>query len=470
MCHLRFHKTRFAAALALGVLGGCGKKSSETSSIGGSIVTVKGSLADWPSAVGSFKDYSVLLYNIDTGEVKRAAIGASSTGFSIENVNTAYRYYAMLLDPEFRFGWVLQMPSQTRGTSVKNYQAFRFAGTGNLGSLTAEGRVLRTSEQKDLVPVENIVFKDTAANGIPDGFEADSAEFASSSNTSGDLDADGISDAIDPDIDNDGIPNVVDNDIDNDGIVNILDSKNGQYTLEDKESSWINNPLVTVPGGNVFRYVFSEYSNASSSALQGITILPAFTAPPGEFAQVAVSSGSFLAGATYSIDGAAFDGKLYDDGTHGDGVAGDGQWSVPVKLAAGKTFSATQVMFFKGTRADGSVSEYVVNMGTLLTGTTSPAVLVSAATYDATTEKATITWTATTAAQTQYQVLIFNAAGARVYTSELISHDVLTLEIPSAFIGSSGTYSVEVRALAPSPRNGFPGSSWRSAGVALTIP
>jgi hypothetical protein len=458
------------AALATWLTGACGKSDSETDSVSGTIVTVKGSLADWPSAVGSFQGYIVVLYNLDTGEVKRATIGADSTGFSIENVNTAYRYYAMLLDPEYRFGWVLQLPSKALSTTLKNYQVFRFAGAGTLGSITAEGRVLRTSEQTDLLPVETIAFTDANANGIPDGFESDSAEFASKSNTGLDLDADGIVDSLDSDIDNDGIPNCVDNDIDNDGIINVLDAKNGQYTLDDKESAWTNNQLVSVPSRTIFRYVFSEYSNASSSALQGITILPAFTATPGDFSSVEISSGTFLAGATYSVGGATFDGKLYDDGTHGDGVAGDGQWSIPVKLASGKIFASSQIMFFKGTRADGSTSEYMANMGALLNGTDANAVIVSAATYSGTTDNVTVAWAATTAAQTQFQVLVFSGAGARVYTSELLANGTATLDIPADSIGTAGTYSVEVRALAPTPRNGFPGSSWRSAGQSLTIP
>lgn len=469
MHHLRFRKVLAYVAIVTWFTGACGKSNSETDGVGSNVVTVKGSLADWPSAVGSFQGYVIVLYNLDNGEVKRATIGADSTGFSIENVNTAYRYYGMLLDPEHRFGWVLQMPSKALSSTIKNYQVFRFAGAGILGSITAEGRVLRTSEQTNLIPVETIAFSDANTNGIPDGLESDSSEFASKSNTGLDLDSDGVVDSLDADIDNDGIPNCVDNDVDNDGVINVLDAKNGQYTLDDKESAWSNNQLVSVPGGNVFRYVFSEYSNASSSALQGITVLPAFTAPPGEFSSVEVSSGTFLAGATYSVGGAAFDGKLYDDGTHGDGVAGDGQWSIPIKLASGKTFSAAQVMFFKGTRSDGSTSEYMTNMGSPVTGTSAVAVTVSGALHSTTTDNATITWTSTTASQTQFQVLIFNSSGARVYTSELLASSATSLDIPAASIGVDGTYSVEVRAVAPTPRNGFPGSSWRSAGQTLVI-
>jgi hypothetical protein len=427
--------------LSLALLAACGRSSSDTA--GDTAVTLKvtGSLADWPGAVGSFAGYIMVLYNVDSGEVKRATIAANSTGFSIEGVTSGARYSAVLLDPSYRFGWILQIPGRTN--TDKYYQTFRFASAGRLGSLSTTGKILYTSEQSDLVPDESVAFQDEPANGVPDGLE--STITTNTTNVSG------------SDMDADGIPNPFDTDIDNDGVVNWLDAKSGRdsATSADKDVAWASNGLVSAESGAVFRHVVSELHATGSK----VTLFPLFTVPAGQFASVTVESGTFLEGATYSVGGEAFSGALYDDGTHGDGVAGDGNWSVPLLLAAGKEPTSGQVFFVKGTLPDGTVREYAVNVGGVLnTG-------VGTVSYSS----GTLSWTASTLGSTiGHQVLVYSSSGARVYASDVLSATATSHSLANAGLTTGTSYNVEVRVIAPSPRHGFPGSSWRSTAISIT--
>ncbi len=443
----------FPVLLPILLVFACGKSNSDSSGDSSSTITVVGNLADWPTAVGSFTGYTVVLYNIDNGRVYRSTIGANTTGFSISDVPLSGRYNAILLDPEYRFGWILQIPGKTGSETPKYYQAFRFAGVGLLGSLSATGRVLRSSEQTDLIPYETIKFLDANNNGIPDGLEpalaGNSANTAA--NTTNDLDADGVKDSSDSDMDNDGIPNAFDTDIDNDGIPNWLDANTGNHPLEDKDFSWSKNPLVAAENGEIFRYVFSEAKENGATSLWLV-----FSAPVGRFSSVKVQSGTFLDNSTYSMGGEAFAGVLYDDGTHGDGVPNDGTWSVPITLAAGKHPNSSQEIFFRGTQSDGTTREYVVNVGGVLSGTM--------AFSDSTSR--TVSWTASGFGTTVgYQVLVFNSTtGARVYASDLLSSTTTSHTISESDL-DSGSYTYEIRVVAPTPRDGFPGSSWRPAAT-----
>jgi hypothetical protein len=424
----------------MALLAACGRSGSDTSGDGVAALNVTGSLADWPGAVGSFAGYIMVLYNVDTGEVKRATIAANSTGFSIEGITTGTRYNAVLLDPTYRFGWILQVPGRTN--TSKYYQTFRFASAGRLGSLTATGKILHTSEQSDLLPDETVAFNDEPANAIPDGLE--STITTNTANVTG------------SDMDSDGIPNPFDSDIDNDGISNWLDPKSGgdSSSSDDKDVAWATNGLVSAESGSVFRHVVSELHATGSR----ITMLPLFTAAAGQFSSVTVESGTFLEGATYSVGGESFSGALYDDGTHGDGVAGDGNWVVPILLASGKEPSIGQVFFLKGVQSDGTTREYVVNAGSVLNTN------VGTVSYSS----GTVSWTASTLSSTlKHQVLVYNSAGARVYASDALSATTTSHSLANAGL-VDGSYNVEVRVVAPTPRHGFPGSSWRSTAIQIS--
>jgi hypothetical protein len=421
---------------ALALLWACGRGSSDTAGDGVTTMKVVGNIADWPGSVGLFDGYIVVLYNVDTGEVKRATIAAGSTGFSIEGAATGTRYNAILLDPEYRFTGILQLPGRTN--TEKYYQTFRFSGAGRLGSLTTSGKVLYTSEQSDLVPDESVEFKDDDENNIPDGLEGTIVD-----NTENDTSSD---------VDGDGIPNPFDSDIDNDGVKNWLDSITGGETgstIVDKDLPWASNPLVAAAGGTVFRHVVTEKKGSA------VTLFPIFTAPPSAFSSVSIESGAFLTGANYATGG-AFSGSLHDDGTNGDGVAGDGNWSIPLVLGSSKEPNEQQVIFFKVTESSGTVREYVANAGSVLTRTISVAAPVSGA--------ITLTVGGTVSHANDVigcQVLIYNSSGARVFTSA--SQAAASSFNFSTAALLNGAYSFDLRVSGPTPRNGFPGSSVRSS-------
>ena len=123
----------------------------------------------------------MMLQDVDSDEIYRATL-ADSPSFAIDKVPSSHRFIATLLDPEFRFGWVLQMSGT--GKTPKSHQVFQFGSRSSLGSLTLEGQVMRSSEQIGLSAVTAFLFRDANSNGIPDGLETGGEKpYAGAANT-----------------------------------------------------------------------------------------------------------------------------------------------------------------------------------------------------------------------------------------------------------------------------------------------
>jgi hypothetical protein len=325
--------------------------------------------------------------------------------------------------------------------------------------------LMRSSEQNALFPITEHQFTDVNGDGVPDGLQGTANTFAGVVDVEGDLDSDELVNSVDFDQDNDGVPNVIDTDIDGDGIPDAFDADTNQDGKVDQEASWEENPLVKVSKGG-FRYVFHEVKqNADDS--ESVSLWPVFGSRQKKISSVKIVGGSFLEGALFSSDGSAFSGDLFDDATHGDGVEEDGVWSTPIALASGSRPAENQVVTFqvyKGTKVS---EEYLMGMGPLLSGNITHAVSV-----DAESGMVNVTWSALGLLQEQtailFQVLVYDADGRRVYTSGKLAHDAVSHQIEQSLFVSDVEHKVEVRAVGPSPRDGFPGSAWRSKEKTFT--
>jgi hypothetical protein len=437
----------------------CGKGKSSSEAQGDEFSTSKGDvsgiLSDWSSNL--FVGYQFLLQDLDSGSIFRAPLGESA-GFRVTGVPLAKPYLAFMLNADFRFGWILQFANSSSTNSKERFQAFRFQSSGSLGSLVLDGKLIRSSNENSLVPIKTVTFRDSNANGIPDGLETEisSDNFATTKNSTGDLDGDSLPDIADADIDNDGLPNVLDPDVDNDGIMNVFDADSNQDSTPDLDKGWKESPTVSIPKLG-FRHIY-EQSTLNAEGEISTTLWFVFSTAERKNTAVEIVSGNIFTDGTY-VTGEPFAGKLFDDGTHGDGLAGDGIWSAKVSLIKGKVVSSNQAFLFRVRSEAGEISEFLQLSGGSLSGDLTLS-------FSPEGKDIVTSWTGEAnflqKAGTSLQIQVLDSENKLVFLSERLLSTATSLKVPATYFTSGQSYRVLLHALASSPLSGFPGSAWTS--------
>lgn len=464
-------KTRLAFAATLAACSvvslslsvtSCGSSSSSGSNDSGEkVIAVTGTLSDWDGKSEPFKDYVFMLVDAEDQRVYRTTVGEGGR-LTVSSVPSSRKYYGVMLNTEYKFGWLMQFAATVEEKN-RNFQVFSFNGTGSLGALFPEGRLLIASLTDSLKPLTDFAFRDENKNGIPDGLESDVAnnENASAKNTEGDLEKDKILDTVDSDLDNDGIADVFDNDVDNNGTDDLFDTDINHDGVDDQQKSFRAPSTLGIGYRQVFHEIVTNDDDTQSTNLWFIL------ESKNKAKSVSVASGSYLNEAIYS-GGDTFDGKLFDNGSHGDGLPDDGIWTASVTLAKTKTFTSDQVVIFKVTAADDKVYEFPYKLPSKLSGSVT---MDTCAKEESNLKLSfTIGETLTKYPGLSLQTLVSDATGKRIYSSVRMPISATSDLVPLTNFASGKKYFCTVRVLAPSAIPGYPGSSLRAKAVTFDAP
>ncbi|MFW7378856.1 MAG: hypothetical protein ACOH5I_08620 [Oligoflexus sp.] len=406
-------------------------------SAAGQVTTLTGSVRSITGSQNEMANWVLVMMERDTGVSRVNEIGPVGN-YELKGINVQQPHTLLLLDPQYRFSAILTYPGELENTVL---QYFTMVGE-RLPTLVQNGPVINFTDTEQIF-WENNFASDSDGNLIPDGLEISllmTQDIA-------DSDGDGINNWEDPDIDGNGIPNWFDSDADGDGIADIFDADANGDELAD----------ITQTEGDVYfetglAYILAQVTQDVQADGSLATTLLLTTKIHENLAsqEISVRGASSLFTGAVAVKAAetagseqtsTWDGLLHDDGQNEDGAAEDSVYARQVRLAAGVTPQANQVLFFRVSYGEGESQYYdefpytFPNVTTgVISGSYDPVEGIVSKSGQPFGTVTTYSWS----------VHIFDASGVKVYSSQPLAGADNQFTIPPGVLGSSQTYVAKV--------------------------
>lgn len=509
MFNMKFtkHHTLLAVSLmSLCMNVGCGRVSNddEEGVNLGSLTNVNGSIRGLSGNASEMAGWVMVFAERDTGIARVAEIGPIGT-YAINGLGADRAQTILLLDPNYRISSVIAAPSDN-ATQLKQF--FRISSP-SIPMLVQKGPTVAFADPKGIV-FEKDTCLDANNDGIPDGMSSapfvtklvgssgtrkvyseneseearlvadeageeaqpqlDMGDFRLASTTGIDTDNDGLKNGDnDPDIDGDGLINGFDSDVNGNGILNIFDPDANGDAVPDAGQT--NSELYYSQG---LEYGFIQVvQQVKAGTLNTQLVFTAKVRPDVKDASITVRGPSSLLenaqaqsvnSETGSVSTSLWDRALLDDGLNQDGVAKDLIYGRSVVLADGKSLKGNQVLFIDITRKMGQVPVAMSFPYTFPALSTGPI----GGSYNSGTRVFTRTGTPFVGiSDYRWSVHVFNATGAKVFSSEPILGTTGTYTLPNSLLESGVRYSAVIYAESLDRVSSYPSWVIKSESIAL---
>lgn len=325
--------------------GNGGNKIQDSASLG-SVADISGSIASQSGSQSEMAGWMLVLVN-HSNSVSRVTEIDQTGQFTFKHVFLNQYYSLVLLSQSSIIRAVLAHPSQQEG---KVQQVFKITAQ-TLPRLIHKGSILNFQNFNG-IQLANDLAKDSNRDGAPDGTSA--FELYANQDPIQLVASEDASNGKDSDIDNDGLPNVFDPDSDGDGALNHFDSDaNGDAVLDNQQETghlyfnkgfeWIMVRYEMTPiENNQYQRELTLLAKLHKSQIS--TPLSVQVRGPASLLNGSTVDVTDDQGTTIPI---AWDGLLHDDGQSHDEGAADLLFARKIKLKAGSSPSANQVIFFQ---------------------------------------------------------------------------------------------------------------------------